>query len=295
MKNAYINGFAGGFLHPLLTGFGQILLQENRLSGCLVIAGIFAGSVVEGVTALLSGALALTFAKFCRFPENRINSGLYVFNAVLFGIAVVHFFPVSIPAVLLIIIGSAVATLLTHGFLQIGLPAFTFPFILLSWVAIYGINMPGPPNHLPDPAPEGVMVLSVVLKGFAQVIFQINSLSGLLFLLAILANSGRSAIYALAAVIVGSGIAWLAGLSPDSLQSGTFGYNPLLCCLAFAGAGSANLLRACCACLLSTVLIMPFFYFGIVPLTFPFVGATWAVLGISRVVNFSKHLPRKIH
>lgn len=277
--------FVNSFLNPLLNGFGQVLLQENRLSGVLVIVGIFTGSVIEGVTALLSGALAVMLAQICRFPEKPISSGLYVFNAVLFGIAVVHFFPVSVSAVLVVLIGSAVVMLFTHLFLKFRLPAFTFPFILLSWLTVYSVGLPETAPLTRHPIHGPVMVLFTVLRDFAQIIFQSKLLSGLLFLLAILVNSGLSVIYALGATIISAASVYLFGFPPESFQSGALGYNAILCSLVFAGPRPVNLLRAFCTCILSTQIMLPFYSHHLIALTFPFVCATWTLLGITELVR----------
>lgn len=42
------------FYAPLLKGIGQIMLQENTITGLLFLAGIFYGSFAMGVGAVLA-------------------------------------------------------------------------------------------------------------------------------------------------------------------------------------------------------------------------------------------------
>src|SRR5690606_32183969 len=80
------------FTNRLFKGFGQIMLQENAVTGMVFLAGICFGSVSMGVAALLAATTGTLTAIVLKFPSENINKGLYGFSAALTGVAFVLFF-----------------------------------------------------------------------------------------------------------------------------------------------------------------------------------------------------------
>lgn len=69
-------------------------------------------------------------------PKSLIETGIYVFNAVLIGIAASIFIKQVPAAVVVAIVGSLAGTLILHIFVKNQLTALTFPFVLLGWTII---------------------------------------------------------------------------------------------------------------------------------------------------------------
>ena len=75
----------------LLKGVGQVIFQENALSGALMLLGIFLSSWRMGLAAM-GGVCASTLAAWILgYDREPIRRGLYGFNGTLVGIAVICF------------------------------------------------------------------------------------------------------------------------------------------------------------------------------------------------------------
>lgn len=88
-KNIFKND---SFVSRLFKGLGQIMLQDNPVTGMVFLAGICFGSVSMGVAALLAALTGTLTAIVLKFPSENINKGLYGFSAALTGVALILFF-----------------------------------------------------------------------------------------------------------------------------------------------------------------------------------------------------------
>ena len=117
-------------------GIGQVMLQNNALSGWLMLAGICLCSWQMGLWAL--GGLAVSTLSACAFGYSKeaIRNGLFGFNGLLVGLAAALFLQPGFMAVCLMIAASVLSTVITHLFsLQHKLAGYTAPFILAVWGA----------------------------------------------------------------------------------------------------------------------------------------------------------------
>jgi len=80
------------FFNTLLKGVGQIMLQENVLTGLLFFLGIFYGSNLMGLGAVLAVLAGTLTAKVFGYDKEETEQGLYGFSAVLVGVALMLFF-----------------------------------------------------------------------------------------------------------------------------------------------------------------------------------------------------------
>jgi len=99
-----------------LKSLGQIMLQENALTGLLFLFGIFYGSIAMGIAALLAVFCGNLTAKFLRYPKEEIRQGLYGFSAALVGVAMILFYKPVFGIWIFITIGSILATIIQHFF-----------------------------------------------------------------------------------------------------------------------------------------------------------------------------------
>lgn len=120
-----------------LTGIGQILLQGQPLCGLLFLAGVTLASVRAGLALLLGAGIGTGLAAILGAPAGELQAGLYGFNAALAAVAL------SGRGVGAQLAGSVLATALMAGFLRLGLPALTAPFVLATW-ALGALPRPRP-------------------------------------------------------------------------------------------------------------------------------------------------------
>jgi len=259
------------------------MLQENALTGALFLLGILANSWLMFAGALLGVAVGTISAMLLKYPEKEIKSGLYGFNAALVGIAMFFFLVPGPESALLAVAGSILSTIIMNFMLRRKLPAYTFPFVLSAWVALALASATGFIAFQAQPAPTAQLdIISALSMGFSQVMFQANILTGLLFLAGILANSRPSALYALLGSIAGAAVALLISFPLGLISIGIYGYNGVLCGIAFSGNKKHAPVLALAAIVLSVLLVAAFSAISVPALTAPFVFSTWIVLALGK-------------
>lgn len=118
----------------LSRGIGQVMFQNNALSGLLMLIGIFLNSWEMGILAVSGNIISTLTVHFSGYGRDDIKDGLYGFNGTLVGIAVGVFMELSIGSLLLMAVASCISTWIARFFnLQRSLPGFTAPFILSVW------------------------------------------------------------------------------------------------------------------------------------------------------------------
>ncbi|EKD64009.1 MAG: hypothetical protein ACD_51C00100G0002 [uncultured bacterium] len=272
------------YLKTFLRGVGQVMLQKNSITGLLFLAGIFYNSWLMGIGTVV-GLVAGTFTAYILRYKN-IEDGLFGFNGVLVGIAVLFFFQPTALAFLLLIIGAILSSVIMNFMVKKNLHPYTFPFILSTWILIFLIkNFDLIPANVSESASmNGLDALSSVSMGIGQVMFQGSIITGAIFFVALLVNSRSAALYGLAGSALGMGIAYLLGFSLDSINIGIYGFNAVLCAIAFSEKKSL-IPYALLSAALSVFVIQGMSYMGLPALTFPFVLSTWIALGARKVAN----------
>ncbi len=284
-----------GFLKAILRGFSQVMLQNNPLTGLLFIIGIFYNSWILGLGALI-GVFASTIVAFIlNYKKQDIYDGLYGFNGVLVGISLLFLFKSSILLIILIVFGSVLSSLIMNYMRSRKLSPYTFPFVLSSWFLIFLTKFL---NLLPSQSQElakavNLDIASSLSYGFGQVMFQASMVSGIIFLIAILINSRKSAIYALLGSALGMLFAFGLSSPPNLVNTGIFGFNGVLCGIAFADKHKNSLSYATISIILSVFIIYGMIALNLVALTAPFVFATWATLGLRKIEYKQRHFVRK--
>ena len=87
---AHVNS-AVGVTDTLLRCVGQMMLQNNPITGLLFLVGIFLNSYEYGLTALLGLLVATLAAYLVGADRTLIGNGLFGFNGVLTGITLSGF------------------------------------------------------------------------------------------------------------------------------------------------------------------------------------------------------------
>lgn len=277
-------------LYSLFRGIGQVMLQENALSGLLMTIGIACSSWTLALLALIGCATGMLTAQILRYDPEDIRRGLYGFNGTLTGIATGVFLHITPLSMLLLVLFSALSTLFTRLLSrQTLLPGFTAPFIGATWLLLLLATTLLPQLLLPatagTPATE-FLPWDAFCLNFGQVMFQGSSLyTGLFFLIAILIHAPLQALYSVWGALLPLFTAWLEGMSIDSLNAGLSGYNGVLCAIALAGKTPGAALWSTVAILLSTFLQMGGMNAGLITLTAPFVLATWIVILLQKATK----------
>lgn len=284
-------------INRILNGLGQIMLQENRLTGLLFLMGLFIGHWIYGLAALLATLIGTLTAQILKFDKKEIDSGLYGFSPALVGVVLMFLFkPIGLVC-LFIVIGSAVSAILQNFFIKRNFPAYTFPFILVSWILIFLLrNINSIPTS--EIIESGLFSFSfdkilIGTKSFGQVIFQRNIFSGILFFIGVLISSRIIGILALIAAFLASFFALILGQNPESIGMGLFGFNAVLTAIVFAGISKRAIIWLSVSVVLTLVVNIVLVKTGIFNafggvLTFPFVVGVWLTLLLQKIIQRKK-------
>jgi urea transporter len=294
------------FVDVNLRGVGQVMFQDNPLSGLLFLAAVAWGAVAaDAIEVLVGGALALLsgtlMAMWLRADARSLAAGLYGYNAVLVGLALPTFLAPSPLLWCYVVLGGAVSVVCMLGTVNVtrawSVSALTFPFVLTSWLlllATYGFaglegtalpfaNQVEPIDasaaSLLDPAGFAAGVLHSV----SQVFLKGDGVSALLFLAGLAASSLSAAAFGLGGAVLAVLSAHALGAESELISAGLMGFSPVLTAIALGTVFYAPAPRVAAYAVLGTVftvivqaalnvLLAPF---GIPTLTAPFVLATW--------------------
>lgn len=280
-------------LFTLGRGIGQVMFQNNALSGIIMLLGIFLNSWQIGLLALAGNGAGILTAYLSGYKQEDIRAGLYGFNGTLVGIAIGVFMQISLVSLLLMIIASAFSTWVTRLFgSQRWLPGFTAPFIITVWLLL-GICSFFFPSLLLPTSSSVIECKPDLFRAFSlnigQVMFQGNTvLAGVFFLLGILVNSRINGLYTILGALLPIPFALLLGVDYAALNAGLMGYNGVLCAIALGDKTWKGGVWAVMAVLLSVLLQIGGMEWGITTLTAPFVVAVWIVAGLQQLDRKAK-------
>lgn len=269
-------------------GIGQVMFQNNALSGWLMLVGIACNSWVLALLALAGCWIGTLTAFGSGYSREDILDGLYGFNGTLVGIAIGVFMEIGIPSLVLLVLGAALSTWVARGFqLQSLLPGFTAPFILVVWLLLAFVRG-FYPEWLGSSVTAGVEMEADFIRAFSlnvgQVMFQGYWISGLFFLLAIFLNSRLAGAY----TVLGAAVPLLMFALVDDYSTfnmGLLGYNGVLCAIALGDRSGRGLAWAVLSVLVSVGLQVAGMQMGLTTLTAPFVLAVWIVLLLQRCLG----------
>lgn len=142
-KSAAVEGVvtASTVAHGLFCGVAQVFFQASAVTGAIFVIGLLISSRAACVSALLGSFAGLVVAWGMGAAEPAIRSGAFGFNSVLTAIAMGSvFFAFSAGE----LVYGAIATVATAfvyaavsaAFEPLGLPALTFPFVLVVWLFV---------------------------------------------------------------------------------------------------------------------------------------------------------------
>lgn len=264
------------FITIVLKGISQVMLQSNALTGLLFLLAIFWNSWMQGIAALI-GTISGTLISYAfKAEKENVQNGLYGFNGCLVGIAMIVFLGFNVGTLAMVIAGASISSLVMYRMIKWRWRPLTFPFVVVTWVFLLVMAALGQFSvSTPDSSGE-LDVFSAITMGLGQVFFQDNIISGILILMGLLLCSIRLAAHATAASVMGLLIALAFGLPLYWLNLGIYGFNAVLCAIAFTGSGKRTWYFILISVLLSIAIAEGFLRLQLIPLTAPFVFATWA-------------------
>ena len=284
-----------GALLILGRGIGQVMFQNNALSGLLMLVGILLNSWQMALLAIAGNVVSTLAAYFSGYSREDIRNGLYGFNGTLVGIAIGVFMPITVASLLLLVAGSCLSTWIARLFgLQRLVSGFTAPFIISVWILLVACNWMMPSLLLPSGDAVTAQTLSF-LQAFClnigQVMFQGETIvSGLFFLAAIFINSRLNAFYVVMASLLSVVVSLFWGVEYSMLNMGLMGYNGVLCAIALGDKTWKGAFYSVLSVLISILLQFTGMKFGMVTLTAPFVLSVWCIMGINKLASGKKRL-----
>ncbi len=308
-ENASAGSSALRFLDRLLRGIGQVMFQDNPLSGLLFFVAIGWGSwahdaaqvAIGGLAALVAGTLT---AQWLKVDEAGLNAGLYGFNAYLTGLALPTFMDPSLLLWFYVVFGGAVSVVIMLAMVNVfrtwGVAVLTAPFVLMTWLLLLATNAfsglhggtlpPVGVIEAIDPALANPLApgdfLQGLLTSISQVFLKGDGVAALLLLAGLAVSSRPAAAFALLGAVVGLITAHALGAESQLISAGLLGFNPVLTAIALGAVFYRPGLRVLAYALLATVLsvivqgamITLMTPFGIPALTGAFVLVTWLFL-----------------
>jgi urea transporter len=297
------------FIDTLLRGIGQVMFQDNPLSGLLFFIAIGWGSYVAGVPEVAIGGLlaiivATLTAMLLRVDAASVRAGLYGFNAYLVGIALPTFLSPSPMLWVYVLVGAALSVVVMLAASRVmqtwGVPALTAPFVLIAWLlmlssngfsGVEGGNLPTSSLIQPIAAEaSNPLLLGDFVSGLwisiAQVFVKADGIAALLILIGLAVGSLWAAAYALAAALISVIVAHLLGAESQLITGGLVGFNPILTAIALGSVFYRPGLRSALYALLGTIvtvlvqgaMVATVTPFAIPTLTAAFVLITWLFL-----------------
>jgi urea transporter len=297
------------FIDVNLRGVGQVMFQDNPISGALFVAAIAWGSFAAGVPQVLFGGLvgvvaATLSARWLRLDRASLHAGLYGFNGVLVGLALATFIAPGLLLWAYVVLGAAVSVVALEATANVckswSMPALTFPFVLVTWLlllATYGFaglagtalpdaGVVAPFEPMADAPLDAGLFVQATLLSISQVFLKGSAIAAMLFLAGLAVNSVAAAVAAVAGAVLAVVSAHALGAESDLITGGLLGFSPVLTAVALGTVFNRPSLRVAIFAALGTVFTVvaqAAFNVALTPLaipalTGPFVLVTWMFL-----------------
>ncbi|HXX75974.1 MAG TPA: urea transporter [Nitrospiraceae bacterium] len=249
-----------GFVDWVLRGIGQVVFQNNPISGAVILGAIFYNSWIYGTACLFGTVISTLTALLFKADKGMIKDGLFGFNGALIAIALVaytspNFTTGNMPNLhlwLYIVLSAAFTSVLMPAFGALlgphKVPGLTMPFVLATWfflgallqfstIDVSNALKPTSPSDFTGPRPDYTWVTWFygVTMGISEIFFQDNWVTGVIILIGIAINTRIGALMALMGSTLAVAAAVLYGAHDEAIRDGLFGYNAALTAMALGG------------------------------------------------------------
>lgn len=265
-------------LLSLLRGAGQVIFQENPLTGLLILLGLgyyYPNILLMGFIALLVSTLT---AHLIGCSREEISKGLWGFNGFLVGLGVGTFFLPSPTTYTVLGIGSILSVVLPYLIKKrFSFPLYTAPFVLIVWGMLLlptgFLPLTSTPLSFTEPLMEW---RGILFRSFSQIFLQGGAIQcGVLILGGLLIASTSSALWGLLGALLPLAFFWIFQGDFALLNAGMIGYNGILVAIALGQRDMKEAPWVILGVLLAFGLQLLGIYFHLTTLTAPFVIATW--------------------
>lgn len=274
------------YIKTIFRGFSEIMLQSNAFTGLLFFSAVSYDSLLIGLGGLIANVVGILTAQYLDCSKKQIELGMYGFNPSLMGMGLFYFMEPSFWIWITLIITSIACTVIMKYALERGLPAYTFPYVFMTWVALLLLSLPGMPVTAIEHQSHVVKSIDVFLlegHAFGQVIFQGSFIAGFIFFVGVFINNPIAALYGFFAVIFSIFISKQGGDSSELVTSGVFCFNAILCAIAMGGDKLRDGLYVLISVTIATYADVFMIHIGFPSLTFPFVLAMWIMFPIKQL------------
>ncbi|MCX5577870.1 urea transporter [Kaistia terrae] len=248
-----------GFVDWSLRGIGQVVFQNNPLSGLIILLALFFNSWIYGTICVLGVVVATATAILLKADKGLIRDGLFGFNGALVGLALVAFTSAdfrtgAVPSFHMTIYIVFAAAMTTIAFSTIAtllgphkVAALTSPFVLIGWLFLFAVlkfaAIEAGPLAKPVSPDQYDAAIAYALptwymgigNAIGQIFFQDNWIAGYLIVIGIAVNSRISAGMALIGAAGAALVAVVFGGPEGAIRDGLFGYNAALTAIALGG------------------------------------------------------------
>lgn len=117
----------------IVKGFSQIFFQTNTLFGLIVMVGLGFAAPMGLIFALMGNISGFLAAQIIGAEMSLIEKGLFGYNGVFVGLMVYTFVKNMPLALILVIVGSIIAAIISYYLLRNHISPFAAPFVLVCW------------------------------------------------------------------------------------------------------------------------------------------------------------------
>ncbi|MGW7887169.1 urea transporter [Staphylococcus xylosus] len=144
VQEIQFSGHSIHFINAFLSGFSEIFLLKSIMAGLLILIGIFIASRKAGLFAIVANLIGFTAVLALGANHDQINDGLFGYNVILTVLALGVAFRTRIQRYVSIVLGILLTVVLHAGMTTLltpfGLPVFTLPFIIATWIMLFAGN-----------------------------------------------------------------------------------------------------------------------------------------------------------
>jgi|GEM_PF-1296276 Urea transporter len=301
------NKFAA-FIDAILSGWAQIILSDNSLSGLLIMIGVFIASPQVGGAALWASFIAAGLLFVLKVTKMSIRLGIYVFGPTLTGallsvflfpkgFSVMFFAYIGLASIFCVFLAIAIGQILHKWECPaLGLPFGLTVFFFMAAAQNFGFVEKGEfaavASFAAAPAYDlsfwsGQTIFLAFSNGASQLLGLTNLTAAILFLAAIIISSRIDTISGLIGVFVATGAAIYFGAPKIPVLLGIYGFNGLFLMLALTGRAFTLNLRSAVVniilVILSTIVaagLSSFFS----PLSISFTALPFSIVGITAMI-----------
>lgn len=249
-----------GIIDWILRGIGQVVFQNNPISGAVILGAIFYNSWIYGIACLVGTIISTLTALLFKADKGMIKDGLFGFNGALIAIALVAYTSPNFTTGnspngylwLYIVLCAAFASIITPAFGALlgphKVPGLTMPFVLATWFVLAALLQfttidvsnalkPTSPSDFTGPRPDYTWItwFHGISMGIAEIFFQDNWVTGIVILIGIAINTRIGAAMALMGSTLAVATAVFYGAHDAAIRDGLFGYNAALTAMALGG------------------------------------------------------------